>query len=818
MSLKVGELSALLSLDSTPFETGMTGAGGRMSSLVPMARTAALGVGAAMAGGAVYSLMKFSDFEAGMDEIFTLIPGMSQGAMDDMTGQVQDFAREFGVLPDKVIPALYQSISAGVPPGNVFDFLETAQKLARAGATDLETAVDGLTSTVNAYGQENLSAAEASDVLFTAVQVGKTTVQEMSDALFQVNPIAASAGIEFGDVAAAMSTLASKGVPTSVAATQIRQALVDLSDSGSAVGQTFQDISGTTFRDFIAGGGTMQEALQLLSDEAADSGISISDMFGSVEAGQAVLGLTGDNADDFAANLEAMGDSAGATEEAYGTMTEGIRFKLDKLKAWFATAVVEIGSKVAEIAGPVLDFVGKLADAFSNGGIQGALDMLSRKFDKLSGPMKLVAVVVGGLVAALVAGGLGILILGVASALGALLSPVALVIAGIALLAAGIYYAYTNWEGFRDVVDSVVSWLVDTAWPWIQQFAGQVAEQWQHLVEWTREHWDAISEAIGHVIEVVRTVVETGLAYLRAVWQAWGDDIINLAGDAWGFIVRLVENAVQAVSGIIDIVLGIINGDWSRAWDGMKTYLSAVWDQIQNLARLAWETIKAIFGGALSALATLVSNWLTIVVNFWAALPGRIVNALSGLASTLLNLGISAMRGFYTGMVSMWGSVASFLATIPLRILGAIGSVGSILLGAGRAIINGLWDGMKDAWGAVTGWLSGLNPAAHFNDINPYLGHAEINLLPVGKGIIRGLRSGMEAEWLDVTKMLAGLDPSAHFAGGALANIGEVAGAGSRSSTTEYYFIAAADRDQALSRVPDAGKRAEAAAFLEGRI
>jgi TP901 family phage tail tape measure protein len=817
VGLNVGELSALLSLDSTPFETGMTGAGGRMSSLVPMAQTAAIGVGAAMAGGAVYSLMKFSDFEAGMDEIFTMLPGMSQDAMDEMTGQVQDFSREFGVLPDQVIPALYQSISAGVPPGNVFDFLETAQKLARAGVTDLETAVDGLTSAMNAYGQENLSASEASDILFTAVTSGKTTVEKMSNALYQVSPIAASAGVGFDQIAAAMATLASKGVPTEGAATQIRQALVELSDAGSAVGQTFQDISGATFRDFIAGGGTMQEALQLLSDEAEDSGISISDMFGSVEAGQGVLGLTGGNADDFAANLAAMGDAAGATDQAYGTMTEGIRFKLDKIKAWFATAVVEIGSKVAEIAGPVLDFVGKLANAFSNGGLQGALDFLSRKFEKLSGPMKLVAVAVAGLTTALVAGGLGLLIVGVASALGALLSPVALVVAGIALLAAGVYYAYTNWEGFRDVVDSVVSWLVDTAWPWIQQFAGQVAEQWEHLVEWTRDHWDAISEAVGHVIEVVRTVIETGLAYIRAVWQAWGDDLLNLATDAWDFIVRLVENAVQAVSGIIDIVLGIINGDWSRAWDGMKTYLSAVWDQIQNLARLAWETMKAILGGALSALATLVSNWLTIIVNFWASLPGRIMNALSGLASLLLNLGISAMRGFYSGMVSMWGSVASFLATIPLRILGAIGSVGSILLGAGRAIINGLWDGMKDAWGSVTSWLSGLNPAAHFNDINPYLGHAEINLLPVGRAIIGGLRSGMEAEWLDVTKMLAGLDPSAHFAGGALSSLsGGVGGAGV-TYVDESRYVIVRSIDEALDQVKPAN-RPQVAAFLEGRI
>lgn len=816
MGLNVGELSALLSLDSRPFETGMAGAGGRMSSLVPMARTAALGVGAAMAGGAAYSLMKFADFEAGMQEVFTLMPGISEEAMGEMTGQVQDFAREFGVLPDKVIPALYQSLSAGVPPGNVFDFLETAQKLARAGATDLETAVDGLTSTVNAYGEETLSAAEASDIMVTAVRLGKTTVGEMSDALFQVNPIAASAGVEFGDVAAAMATLTSQGVPTSVAATQIRQALVELSDSGSAVGETFAEISGTTFRDFIAGGGTMEEALQLLSDEAEDSGISIADMFGSVEAGQAVLGLTGDNADDFAEKLAGMGDAAGATDDAYATMAQGIRFQLDKLKAWFATAVVEIGSQVAKIAGPVLDFVGKLANAFSNGGLQGALDFLERKFEKLSGPMKLVAVAVAGLTTALVAGGLGILIVGVASALGALLSPVALVVAGIALLAAGVYYAWTNWEGFRDVVDSVVSWLVDTAWPWIQQFAGQVAEQWEHLVEWTREHWDAISEAVGHVIEVVRTVIETELAYIRAVWQAWGDDLVNLATDAWDFITRLVSNAVQAVSGIIDIVLGIINGDWSRAWDGMKTYLSAVWDQIQNLARLAWETMKAILGGALSALATLVSTWLGIVVNFWAALPGRILAALAALPGLLLGAGRAAINGLLDGMRAAWGGAAVWIASRAGAIISAIGSLGSALVGAGQAVINGLWDGMKSAWGNVASWLGGIG--GQITGLKGPIEKDRVLLDPIGEAIIDGLENGMRRRWVGVQQTLGQMTDSLAVSasvGATSTNLNGIAGGGTTYVDESKFIIVRSDAEAVALMPPD--KRAQVAAFLEGR-
>ena len=79
-----------------------------------------------------------------------------------------------------MIPALYQAISAGVPADNVFTFLSTAAETGIGGCTDLETAVDALSSVTNAYGLENLSTAQAADTLFTGVKMGKTTIEELS--------------------------------------------------------------------------------------------------------------------------------------------------------------------------------------------------------------------------------------------------------------------------------------------------------------------------------------------------------------------------------------------------------------------------------------------------------------------------------------------------------------------------------------------------------------------------------------------------------------------------------------------------------------
>lgn len=338
------------------------------------------------------SVDAFMGLETGMAEVSTLLS--DDADMVGMTDQVKEFSLETGKLTSEIVPALYQSISASVPQETVFDFLEVANMAAVGGVTELETAVDGITSVMNAYGQENLSAAQASDQMFTAVKLGKTTFGELASSLFNVVPTAVSAGVAFGDVTAAIATMTASGTPTSVATTQMRQALVELSDGGSQVGETFQKLAGTSFRDFIASGGNVGEALNLLYDHAQETGVTIQELFSSVEAGNAAAQLTGGHAKTFADDIAAMGASSGATEAAYSKMTDTFEHKTELLSAGFENIKLEAGEALAEalspaadsllenmddIKEPVVDFFSAIGDIISNVAplIPGVLNTLS---------------------------------------------------------------------------------------------------------------------------------------------------------------------------------------------------------------------------------------------------------------------------------------------------------------------------------------------------------------------------------------------------------------------------------------------------------
>lgn len=293
------------------------------------------------------SLESYKSFESGMAEVNSLLPDATKAQMDELGEGAREIAKSTGAEISDVTSAMYQAISASVPQDQVLGFLETAEKAATGGVSDMETAVDAITSVTNAYGTDTISATEASDKMFSAVKLGKTTFDELAGSLYNVVPTAVGAGVSFDDITGALAAMTAQGVPTSVATTQLRQAIVELSDSGSNTGKKFKELAGTGFRDFIAQGHNLSDAFKIMQAEADKTGVGVNELFSSVEAGNAVLSLSGEHADLFANDIAAMQDSAGATDTAYGKMTDTLEHRTDVLKAQFEDIKTSAGEALA---------------------------------------------------------------------------------------------------------------------------------------------------------------------------------------------------------------------------------------------------------------------------------------------------------------------------------------------------------------------------------------------------------------------------------------------------------------------------------------
>ncbi len=335
------------------------------SSLNKIAAGVAIGVGAITTALAATTKQAI-DFEAQFAEVETLLSGMSAQGVEALKTEVIELSKETGILTNENIPALYQAISASVPTDNVIDFMRVASQNAIGGVTDLEISVDGLTTIINAYGMDVSEATNVSDMMFQTMKRGKTTIGELASSYFNVTSIAAALGVSFGNISAAMATITAQGVPTSVSTTYLRQMLVELGDEGKDVAKTFKQLSGQTFREFIASGNSLQDALKLLEAEAKRNDVTLNNLFGSVEAGNAALALTGDNTKRFTSDLEAMEKSAGATAEAFKKIDESPAQRIKKIQASLQAVTLEIGRSLIPVAEKMIKLIEDNKDGITN--------------------------------------------------------------------------------------------------------------------------------------------------------------------------------------------------------------------------------------------------------------------------------------------------------------------------------------------------------------------------------------------------------------------------------------------------------------------
>ena len=114
----------------------------------------------------------FASFEKKMKEVNTLV-NLGDAEFQKMTKDVEKLSIALGVDATEASGALYQALSAGVPQENAISFLDIASKAAIGGVTDTETAVDGLTTVLNAFKIPAQDTQKVADAMFATVKQGK---------------------------------------------------------------------------------------------------------------------------------------------------------------------------------------------------------------------------------------------------------------------------------------------------------------------------------------------------------------------------------------------------------------------------------------------------------------------------------------------------------------------------------------------------------------------------------------------------------------------------------------------------------------------
>jgi len=341
----------------------------------------------ALAGGAAIKMGL--DFDKSMTKIKTLV-GIASDEVDQMGKVAIEMAKNTGVSAKDAADALFFITSAGLRGADAMAVLEQSLKASAIGLGDTKTVADLATSALNAYGVENLSASQATDVLTAAIREGKLEADSLSQSMGTVLPVASQLGVKFSEVGATFAAMSRTGTDASMAATQIRGVLFALLKPTKQAKDTLKqfNLSAEGLRDQLGKEGLLS-TLKTLTNAFGDNEEAQGKVFANTRALSGVLDLMGKNLGSTEEIFDRMNTTAGITAEAFAELEKSASFKLEKSLNDLRVAFTEIGSVLLETFTPVIQE------------ISSVLVSLSQKFQSLDPGVKKAIVIFTALVAAL---------------------------------------------------------------------------------------------------------------------------------------------------------------------------------------------------------------------------------------------------------------------------------------------------------------------------------------------------------------------------------------------------------------------------------
>lgn len=208
-------------------------------------------------------------------------------------------------------------------------------------------------------------------------------------------------------------------------------------------------------------------------------------------------------------------------------------------------------------------------------------------------------------------------------------------------------------QGLQDRIGPLISDhiqpAIDKGVELIGKIAGAVKDIWEQTLQ-----------------PFITWFIENIAPYIAAGLQAVGDAFMLV----YAVIADTVGWIFEALGGLIDFIAGVFTADWSRAWEGIKTFFSGIWEAIKTLLTGAWEYIQLTISTRIEAARVVIETvwnavqtifttvWEAIksfMVTIWEGIKSAVSTAITAVQTTITNI----LNAIKTTITNIWNSVKS---------------------------------------------------------------------------------------------------------------------------------------------------------------
>lgn len=203
-------------------------------------KMAGLGAGAVIA----YGVDQAAKLQAGITRLYTTA-GESKANLPMISSGILKLAPETATSQAQLLQGAYMAESAGFHGKSALNVLKAGAEGAYAEGAPLGDTINALTSMMNAYGMRGAGApVSAMDQIIAMVSRGKMTMAGAVSALPTVLPVAAQAGLNFGQVGGALSTMTAMGTSPDLAAQHLSHTIGSLQNMSGVQVKEIQQLGG----------------------------------------------------------------------------------------------------------------------------------------------------------------------------------------------------------------------------------------------------------------------------------------------------------------------------------------------------------------------------------------------------------------------------------------------------------------------------------------------------------------------------------------------------------------------------------------------
>lgn len=697
-----GTVKILTDLSTEGFKKGLSKLGGVAKTGLTAVTTSVAAAGAALGGMGAYAVKVGSDFETSMSKASTLFGDVAVDT-DALNDKVLKLSGSTGIAASEIGNSLYNALSAGIPAtqdmAEAMDYMEDNARLAKAGFTDIDTAVTATAKVLNAYKLDVSETDRVHRVLMQTQNKGITTVGELGSVLAQVTPTAAAMNVSFEQVGAALATMTAQGTPTAQATTQLNSLFAELGKKGTIAQKSLESAAegtkyaGMSFQDMMAAGIPLNEVLDLMGVKSDMTDQSLLDMFGSIEAGKAALSMSGKNSEQFTSNLEAMGTTADVVGDAYNKMADTLDSRISMMRESLNNLGISISKSLQEPLKEAVqtgtEYLGQLQKAFDEGGLSGAVSALGDIFAD-------VAVRVAEAAPKMIDAAVSFITNFLDGLEGNLPQ----------LAASAVSIGESLLSGLLEIIPQVFT----LGSQFIVDFAQGAVEALPQLVEKGVQMVDTITQAISTALP---QLLNAGMEILAILVTGIAQSLPELIPAAVDIIMSLAASLIDNLPMLLNAALKLVQGLAKGILNAIPVLIAQLPKLIQGIVDFLVQSIPMLIDTAIQLINGIVAALPEIIQALIDALPQIIESLVSGLISCTGQLVAGAIQLVVALVTHLPEIIAGLIAAIPEIITaivdGFISGLGAFIE-AGGQIIDALGQGISDAWDSIVNYFTVVIP------------------------------------------------------------------------------------------------------------